>query len=50
MENQLLKVFVELLNSTDNQTLTVVLEATFNVLKRGDQDFKDDNPYLSLLE
>lgn len=31
----LLKVFVQLLKSSDNQTLTVVLEATFNVLKRG---------------
>ncbi|CAD8174198.1 unnamed protein product [Paramecium pentaurelia] len=50
VQKGLLNVFKQLLEGEDTQTMTVVLEALLNVLKRGDQDFKDDNYYLTQLE
>ncbi|CAD8065921.1 unnamed protein product [Paramecium sonneborni] len=50
VQKGLLNVFKHLLEGEDTQTMTVVLEAIFNVLKRGDQDFKEDNYYLTKLE
>ncbi|CAD8136216.1 unnamed protein product [Paramecium pentaurelia] len=50
VQKGLFNVFKHLLEGEDTQTMTVVLEALFNVLKRGDQDFQDDNYYLTNLE
>ncbi|CAD8048029.1 unnamed protein product [Paramecium sonneborni] len=50
VQKGLLNVFKHLLQGEDIQILNVVLEALFNVLKRGDQDFQDDNYYLTTIE
>jgi len=53
VKNEVIEIFIRLLDSEDSKTVTIVLEALKNILQCGAEHFptsNDKNPFLEKLE